>query len=138
VVRELVVDDHPIVHLGVERLVEAMPSIQMCTGALTAKAGVAITAGGRTTAMSQHCLRGQRVAKTIELTPAPPVAFTWIEIPTPLSLAACVDYTDPHDVHSGARRRAGATAGAGREPVRTRGTHRASCVRARMTRMTRM
>ena len=91
--RVLVVDDHPIVHLGVERLVESMPSIQMCTGARTAKAGVA-------------------------------------------SLAACVDYTDPHDVHSGARRRAGATVCADGQPVRTRGTHRATCVRpARMTRM---
>jgi len=49
VVRVLVVDDHPIVHLGVERLAESMPSIQMCTGARTAKAGVAITAAERPT-----------------------------------------------------------------------------------------
>ncbi|WP_136246232.1 hypothetical protein [Mycobacterium intracellulare] len=81
-------------------------------------------AGGRTTAVSADCLRGQRVAMTIELAPAPPAAFTWVEIPTPLSLAACVDYTDPHDVHSGARRRGGATVCAGGKPVRTRRTHR--------------
>jgi DNA-binding NarL/FixJ family response regulator len=49
VVRVLVVDDHPIVHLGVERLVEGAPTIQMCTGARTAKEGVAIAAAERPT-----------------------------------------------------------------------------------------
>lgn len=49
VVRVLVVDDHPIVHLGVERLVEPAPNIQMCTGARTAKEGAAIAAAERPT-----------------------------------------------------------------------------------------
>jgi two-component system nitrate/nitrite response regulator NarL len=49
VVRVLVVDDHPIVHLGVERLVENMPSVHMCTGARTAKAGIAIAIRERPT-----------------------------------------------------------------------------------------
>lgn len=48
-VRVLVIDDHPIVHLGVERLVERAPAIQMCTGARTAKEGVAIAATERPT-----------------------------------------------------------------------------------------
>jgi two-component system nitrate/nitrite response regulator NarL len=49
VVRVLVVDDHPIVHLGVERLLEGALTIQMCTGARTAKEGVAIAAAERPT-----------------------------------------------------------------------------------------
>ncbi|WP_210731563.1 response regulator [Mycobacterium intracellulare] len=48
-VRMLVIDDHPIVHLGVERLVAGVPTIQMCTGARTAKKGVAIAAAERPT-----------------------------------------------------------------------------------------
>ncbi|UJL30608.1 response regulator transcription factor [Mycolicibacterium vanbaalenii] len=48
-IRVLVVDDHPIVHLGVERLVEVAPTIQMCTGARTAKEGIATAATQRPT-----------------------------------------------------------------------------------------
>ncbi|ELB87258.1 response regulator containing a CheY-like receiver domain and an HTH DNA-binding domain [Rhodococcus wratislaviensis IFP 2016] len=45
--RVLVIDDHPIVHLGVERLVEGTVGIQMCPGARTATEGVAIAAAER-------------------------------------------------------------------------------------------
>ncbi|MBC2592625.1 MULTISPECIES: response regulator transcription factor [Rhodococcus] len=47
VVRVLVVDDHPIVHLGVERLVEGAAGMRMCPGARTATAGVAVAAAER-------------------------------------------------------------------------------------------
>ncbi|GJO32929.1 DNA-binding response regulator [Mycobacterium marinum] len=46
-VRVLVVDDHPIVHLGVERLVQGNPRVQMCTGARNVKSGVAVAAAER-------------------------------------------------------------------------------------------
>jgi DNA-binding NarL/FixJ family response regulator len=46
-VRVMVVDDHPIVHLGVERLVQGAPNVQMCQGARTATDGVAIAASER-------------------------------------------------------------------------------------------
>lgn len=46
-VRVMVVDDHPIVHLGVERLVEGAPRVQMCHGARTATDGVAVAAAER-------------------------------------------------------------------------------------------
>ncbi|WP_210419785.1 response regulator (plasmid) [Mycolicibacterium sp. ELW1] len=40
----LLVDDHPIVHLGVERVVEDFADIEMCPGAHSGKAGAALAA----------------------------------------------------------------------------------------------
>lgn len=47
IVRVLLIDDHPIVHQGVERLVEDAPDMFQCSGALTAADGVR-------TAMLEH------------------------------------------------------------------------------------
>jgi two-component system nitrate/nitrite response regulator NarL len=45
VLRVLLIDDHPIVHQGVESLIERVPTMQMCTGALTvAEGGMIATA----------------------------------------------------------------------------------------------
>jgi two-component system, NarL family, nitrate/nitrite response regulator NarL len=40
----LLVDDHPIVHQGVERLIERVPGMRMCTGALSGAEGGQIAA----------------------------------------------------------------------------------------------
>lgn len=44
VLRVLLVDDHPIVHQGVERLIERVPGMRMCTGALSGAQGGQIAA----------------------------------------------------------------------------------------------
>lgn len=43
-VRVLLIDDHPIVHVGVERVVEQVADIEMCPGAHSGKAGAALAA----------------------------------------------------------------------------------------------
>lgn len=46
-IRVLLVDDHPIVHQGVERLVEDAPDMRLCGAALTAAEGARVGAASR-------------------------------------------------------------------------------------------